>query len=96
MSSENVKLSIIGGMALIVGMVFLIPGKKLKINRQGSSSSSNANSIESAAKSVKESINSLASSSPIKFGKSKSSSPLKFGGSQRNRRVSKQRTKSRR
>ena len=94
MSSENVKLSIIGGMALIVGMVFLIPGKKLKINRQGSSS--NENSIESAAKSVKESINSLASSSPIKFGKSKSSSPLKFGGSQRNRRVSKQRTKSRR
>jgi hypothetical protein len=92
MSPENIRLSIIGGMALIVGMVFLIPGNKKK-DKQGSSS--NGNSIESAAKSVKDSINSLASSSPIKFVKSKSST-LSFGGSQRNRRVSKQRTKSRR
>ena len=92
MSPENIRLSIIGGMLGLVALVYAMPGNKKK-DKQGSSS--NANSIESAAKSVKDSINSLASSSPIKFGKSKSST-LSFGGSQRNRRVSKQRTKSRR
>jgi|LakMenE01Jun11ns_1017448.scaffolds.fasta_scaffold9899032_2 hypothetical protein len=93
MSPENIRLSIIGGMLGLVALVYAMPVKKKDKDRQGSSS--NGNSLESAAKSVKDSINSLASSSPIKFGKSKSST-LSFGGSQRNRRVSKQRTKSRR
>lgn len=79
MSTENIRLGIIGGMVIITAMIYFLPGKHLK-STQGSSS--NKNSIESAVKSAKTSINLLASSSPIKFGKSKSST-LSFGGSKR-------------
>lgn len=81
MSTENIRLGIIGGMAIITAIIYLLPGKHLKsTKKQGSSS--NENSIESAVKSVKTSINLLASSSPIKFKKSKSST-LSFGSSRR-------------
>jgi hypothetical protein len=82
MSTENIRLGIIGGMAIITAIIYLLPGKHLKsTKKQGSSSSSSEikNSIENG---VKTSINLLASSSPIKFKKSKSSS-LSFGGSRR-------------
>jgi hypothetical protein len=94
MNSENIKLSIIGGMFLVAIGVFLIPGRRRA--KQGSSSSA-SNSIEDASKSLKESVDSLASSDNIIFGKSKSSSyDSKNGGSRRKcKKGGKRKTKGR-
>ena len=77
MSPENVKLTIIGGMVLLCGLVFLIPSTARNRAKQGSTSNS---AVEDAANSVKSSINSLGSSNNVIFGKSKSSSYGSKGG----------------
>jgi hypothetical protein len=96
MNSEKIKLTIIGGMFLLVGLVYLIPSKNSRV-RQGSSDSV-ANSIENAAVSVKKSIDSLASSEPIVFGKSNSISKgsMSSGGSKKHfKKVGKRKTRGR-
>jgi hypothetical protein len=98
MNSENIKLSIIGGMFLVAIGVFFIPGKTSfwkpdpkKI--QGSS----PNTVEDAVNSFKESVDSLSSNDNIIFGKSKSSSyDSKSGGSRRRcKKGGKRKTKGR-
>ena len=99
MSPENIQFSIIGGMALVLGLVFLIPSVVKKRAKQGSSSSNTApTTVEDAVNSFKESVDSLSSDSPVMFRKSKSSSyDSKSGGSRRRcKKGGKRKTKDRR
>jgi hypothetical protein len=98
MSSENIKLSIIGGMFLMAIGIFFIPGKTSFFKPgikdiQGSSS----NTVESAVKSLKDSVDSLTSSDNIIFRKSNSGSyDSKSGGSRRKcKKGSRRKTKGR-
>jgi hypothetical protein len=89
MKTENIGLITLGGFAMVVLGLFLIPSKKTR-DKQGSNSS--ANLVGSAIKSIKASVDSIATSEPTRLGKSIAST-YSSGGSKRTKKAYKRKTK---